>query len=199
MDPCSLWIALYNPGKTQSAFKYFPVWLGVLLFYCRCLFWELLHRPIRPACPSPTSVKVETRCWMMYECPNYSCHQYFLKVESLLTASTVRALMQKQTKKPTKIQKETNKNPKQTKQTKPKPTNQTNRQRKSHQNSNNKKLSNIRVKISSFMIMKITNSICNWAYGLTPCLNWLKDVPFILSCPIKAVAFTEIHWQADSK
>lgn len=44
--------------------------------------------------------------------------------ESLLTVSTVWALMQKQ-KKPPKIQKETNKNPKQTKQTKSKPANQT--------------------------------------------------------------------------
>ncbi|KAI1237112.1 hypothetical protein IHE44_0014367 [Lamprotornis superbus] len=35
--------------------------------------------------PSSTADKVETSCWMMYECPNYTGHQYFLKVESLLT------------------------------------------------------------------------------------------------------------------
>lgn len=66
-----------------------------------------------------------------------------------------------------------------------------------------KNLSYLREK-NSFMIMKIPNATCNWAHGLTPCLHWLQDVPFILSFPIKAMAFTEVfllwvHWQVDSK
>uniref|UniRef100_A0A8C5TWX5 Beta/gamma crystallin 'Greek key' domain-containing protein n=1 Tax=Malurus cyaneus samueli TaxID=2593467 RepID=A0A8C5TWX5_9PASS len=38
--------------------------------------------------PTSTSDKMETACWVIHECPNYTGHQYFLKGQSILTAST---------------------------------------------------------------------------------------------------------------
>uniref|UniRef100_A0A8C0FGQ0 Beta/gamma crystallin 'Greek key' domain-containing protein n=1 Tax=Bubo bubo TaxID=30461 RepID=A0A8C0FGQ0_BUBBB len=40
-------------------------------------FLDVLDQP--DCMPTSTTVKVETGCWTIYECPNYIGHQYFLR------------------------------------------------------------------------------------------------------------------------